>query len=109
MKHILFICSQNKLRSPTAEAIFTNKRGFEVLSAGLNNDAEIPLTPELVEWADTIFVMEKNQRNKLQKKFRKSIVKQNIICLDIPDDYEYMQPELIKILEHKLGNYFITK
>jgi predicted protein tyrosine phosphatase len=106
MKHILFICSQNKLRSPTAETLFCNIDGFEVLSAGLNNDAEVSLTSELVEWADTIFVMENAQRNKLQKKFRKYINKQRVICLDIPDNYEYMQPELAEILEQKLGNFF---
>jgi predicted protein tyrosine phosphatase len=106
MKHILFICSQNKLRSPTAETIFGNIEGFEVLSAGLNNDAEVPITSELVEWADTIFVMEKAQRNKLQKKFRKYIYNQRLICLDIPDDYEYMQPELVEILKQKIGNFF---
>lgn len=52
MKHILFICSRNKLRSPTAEAVFSDKEGFEVQSAGLNNDAEIPLTSGMIEWAD---------------------------------------------------------
>ena len=73
-----------------------------MLSAGLNNDAEITLTKELVEWAETIFVMEKAQKNKLQKKFRKNLNKQRVICLDIPDDYEFMQPDLIKILEQKV-------
>ncbi|WP_028579572.1 low molecular weight protein tyrosine phosphatase family protein [Desulfogranum japonicum] len=109
MKNILFICSQNKLRSPTAETIFSDKEGFDVLSAGLNNDAEIPLTKELVEWAETIFVMEKSQKNKLQKKFRKSLNKQRVICLDIPDDYEYMQPELVTIFNSKLDNFFKIK
>ncbi len=106
MKHILFVCSQNKLRSPTAEAIFSDKEGFEVQSAGLNNDAEIPLSPELVEWADTIFVMEKAQRNKLRKKHRKSLNKQKVICLEIPDDYEYMDTELISILKNKHDDFF---
>ncbi len=106
MKHILFVCSQNKLRSPTAETIFSEKEGFDVLSAGLNKDAEIPLTAGLVEWADTIFVMEKAQRNKLRKKHRKSLNKQNVICLEIPDDYDYMDSELIMILKQKLGNFF---
>ena len=109
MKHILFVCSQNKLRSPTAEAIFAEKEGFEVLSAGLNNDADIPLTNELVEWANTIFVMEKAQRNKLRKKFKKFLNKQKIICLDIPDDYEYMEPQLVEILHQRLGSFFTTK
>ena len=106
MKHILFVCSQNKLRNPSAETIFPEKEGFDVLSAGLNNGAEIPLTAELVEWAETIFVIEKAQRNKLRKKYRKSINKQNVICLEIPNDHEYMGPKLIAILEQKLGKFF---
>jgi predicted protein tyrosine phosphatase len=109
MKHVLFICSQNKLRSPTAENIFADIEGFEVLSAGLNNDAEVPLTSSLVEWADTLFVMEKAHKNKLQKKFRKYIIKQRVICLNISDDYEFMDPNLIEILQQKLGSFFRVK
>ena len=109
MKHILFVCSQNKLRSPTAETIFSEKEGFDVHSAGLNNDAEISLTSELVEWADYIFVMEKAQKNKLRKKFGQYLNEQRVICLDIPDDYEYMDSELIVILEQKLGSFFTLK
>ena len=71
MKKVLFLCSQNRLRSPTAESIFSDINGYDVLSAGLNNDATTPLTPELIEWAEFIFVMEKAHRNKLQKKFRR--------------------------------------
>lgn len=98
MKHILFICSQNRLRSPTAEQIFSSYSELECASAGLNNDAENPVTPELLEWAEIIFVMEKAHRNKLSSKFKKHIGKARVICLDIPDDYEYMDPTLIKIL-----------
>jgi predicted protein tyrosine phosphatase len=54
MKHLLFICSQNKLRSPTAEAVFAAVPGIDVDSAGLNDDAIVPLSPEQVEWADMI-------------------------------------------------------
>ncbi len=57
-KRILFLCSQNKLRSPTAEAVFADHPKVEVDSAGLNNDAEVPLSEEQVEWADLILVME---------------------------------------------------
>ena len=97
------------MRSPTAETIFSDIGGFDVRSAGLNNDAESPLSSELVDWAETIFIMEKRQRNKLKKKFKKHLNKQKVICLDIPDDYEYMQPELVTILESKLGNFFKIK
>lgn len=68
MKRILFICSQNKLRSPTAEAVFCNYQNWEVRSAGLKNDAEVALGLEDVMWADYIFVMEKAHLAKLKKK-----------------------------------------
>nr|WP_319394107.1 hypothetical protein [uncultured Desulfobacter sp.] len=105
MKKILFICSQNKLRSPTAEAIFSSRDGWDVRSAGLNNDAEIPLGIEDVSWADYIFVMDQTHKKKLKKKFREYIKDQHIICLGIPDDYEYMDPKLIKILNNRVPQF----
>jgi predicted protein tyrosine phosphatase len=106
MRHVLFLCSRNRLRSPTAESIFADSDGFEVRSAGLNNDAAVPITPELIEWADYIFVMEKEHRDKLQKKYKKQLNKQKIICLNIPDEYEYMDDGLIRLLKHRLGSFF---
>jgi predicted protein tyrosine phosphatase len=102
LKRVLFVCSQNKLRSPTAEAVFRDSENLEVASAGLDNDAVVTVTPELVEWADVIYVMEKNHRNRLQKKFRKYLNKQRVVCLDIPDIFDYMDPELITLLKMKL-------
>ncbi len=81
MKNVLFICSQNKLRSPTAEQVFSSYPGIDCSSAGLNNDAENPVTPELVEWAEIIFVMEKTHRSKLTSKFRKYLNNKRIICV----------------------------
>lgn len=105
MKRYLFVCSQNRLRSPTAEHIFATYPGIEVSSAGTNHDAENPLTAELVEWADTIFVMERAHRNKLQKRFRSSIGPRRVICLDIPDDYEFMDPDLVRLLKVRMARY----
>lgn len=102
MQHILFICSQNKLRSPTAEQVFSQMSGLDVLSAGTNNDAITPVTHELITWADKIFVMENMHREKLQKRFRSSLNGKKIICLGIPDNFEYMDPELIVILKKKV-------
>lgn len=65
---MLFICSQNRLRSPTAERLFSNRPGFEVASAGLNPDAETPVCSELLEWADIIFVMERTHRSESQRR-----------------------------------------
>ncbi|MBL8439556.1 MAG: low molecular weight protein tyrosine phosphatase family protein [Zoogloeaceae bacterium] len=105
MRNVLFICSQNRLRSPTAEQIFASHPGIECTSAGLNHDAENPVTGELVEWADIVFVMEKAHRNKLTSKFKKHIKDQRIICLDIPDEYEFMDPVLIKLLKAKVTRH----
>lgn len=105
MKNVLFVCSQNRLRSPTAEQIFSTRRDIEVASAGTNHDADNPLTSELVSWADLIFVMEKPHRAKLQKKFRSSLKGARIICLDIPDDYTFMDPELVRLLETRVSRH----
>jgi predicted protein tyrosine phosphatase len=105
MKRALFVCSANKLRSPTAAEVFSEWPEVETDSAGLLNTADVQLSPEQVEWATIIFVMEKAHRNKLQKKFRNSLKSQRVICLDIPDDYDFMQPELIKLLEAKAGKF----
>ncbi|MES2439105.1 MAG: low molecular weight protein tyrosine phosphatase family protein [Verrucomicrobiota bacterium] len=105
MKHLLFICSQNKLRSPTAEAVFAGMPGIDVDSAGLNNDAVVPLSPEQVEWADLIFVMEKEHRNKLHRKFKRHLNGQRVIVLGIPDEYEYMDLDLIQLLKVKMMQF----
>jgi predicted protein tyrosine phosphatase len=92
----------NQLRSPTAEQVFANHPGVECDSAGLNNDAANPVTGELVEWAELIFVMEKSHRTKLSKRFRKSEGSRRVVCLDIPDDYDFMDPELVALLKRKV-------
>ena len=102
MKHVLFVCGRNLRRSPTAEAIFADVPGIETASAGLNPDAEEPLTAELVEWADLIFVMEKAQRAKLSSRFRDALKRARVICLDIPDRFEVMDPELVRLLRAKV-------
>ncbi|UYV15921.1 low molecular weight protein tyrosine phosphatase family protein [Porphyrobacter sp. ULC335] len=105
MKNILFICSQNRLRSPTAEQVFAEHPGIQVSSAGTNQDAENPLTTELVAWADIIVVMERQHRTKLQKRFRNALRGQRVICLDIPDDYDFMDPELVRLLKSRMAQH----
>jgi predicted protein tyrosine phosphatase len=105
VKTVLFVCSQNKLRSPTAEQIFSRRQDLEVSSAGTNHDAENPLTAELVAWAEIIFVMEKAHRNKLQRRFKAALKNTRVICLDIPDDYEFMDPILVRLLETRVSRY----
>jgi predicted protein tyrosine phosphatase len=105
LKRALFICSQNRLRSPTAEQVFASWPDVETDSAGLGGDANVPLSPEQIAWANIIFVMEKAHRKGLSAKFKRYLNGKQVICLDIPDDYDYMQPELIRLLEAKAGKF----
>jgi predicted protein tyrosine phosphatase len=99
---LLFICSKNKLRSPTAEAVFSRYEGLEVESAGLDRDAEMLLESEAVQWADMIFVMEKSHRRDLTQRFRPWLKNKRVVCLDIPDQYAYMEPVLVELLQKKV-------
>lgn len=103
MTRVLFICSQNRMRSPTAEQVFARHPGIECASAGTNPDADNPLTAELVEWAELIFVMERHHKLELSARFRRLLGGKRIICLDIPDNYPYMDLALIALLQSKVG------
>lgn len=102
MIRALFICSRNRLRSPTAERVFAQWPGVETDSAGLAPDAEVRVSAEQLDWATLIFVMEKSQRSKLTRQYRQVLAGKRVICLDIPDDYAYMQPELVSLLQRKV-------
>ncbi len=103
--NVLFVCSQNKLRSPTAEQVFANWPGIEVDSAGLDDTCGNPVTPEALEWANLVLVMEQAHRNKLSRRFKKHLKDVRVIVLGIPDDYEFMDPELVRILQAKVPQF----
>ncbi len=102
MLHVLFICGRNQWRSPTAEQVFADWSGIEVASAGLDPVSPEPVGPDLLEWADLIFVMERPQKTKLSKRFGASLRDKRVIVLGIPDKYRYMDPTLVKLLEARV-------
>ena len=101
--HLLFICSANKLRSPTAEELYKNFPGYVAKSAGTDSGARQRVTEGLLGWADLIFVMENSHRAYLRRKFREAIASKRVICLHIPDEYEFNDPELIDLLKAELS------
>ena len=109
MKRILFLCSQNRLRSPTAEAVFSSHPDLEVDSAGLNSDAITPLSSEQLDWADTILVMEKSHLNRLNRKYRSHLKGKRIAVLGIPDEYEYMDEDLVALIKIRCAPYIVAK
>jgi predicted protein tyrosine phosphatase len=104
---VLFICSRNRLRSPTAEAIFSLRPGIETASAGTAPDAEERVSSEHILWADVIVVMERSHKVKLAKQFTSTLNGKRIVCLDIPDRYTFMQPELIALLEQRVSRFLL--
>jgi predicted protein tyrosine phosphatase len=103
-KKILFVCTINRMRSATAHEIYKGDIRFEVNSAGTDSGAARVLTQELLDWADSVVVMEKHHRNTIRKKFPVTYKSKKIVCLYIPDEYDFMQPELIEILRYKFEN-----
>ena len=96
---VLFICSRNRKRSPTAEQIFSGLDGVETASAGLAPDADEVVSAEILEWAEVIVVMEAVHRRRLTRRYAPHIRHAKIVCLDIPDRYEFKEAELIQRLE----------
>lgn len=103
---LLFVCTINRMRSATAHKIFESDPRFEVDSAGTDQSASTVLEPEQLEWADAIIVMEKSHVNFIRDKYPEYYKKRKIICLYIPDDFYYMQPELISILKDKVADLY---
>lgn len=105
MKRLLYVCARNRLRSPTAEAVFDEVDGIETSSAGTAPDAQCVIDLGMVEWADAIFVMEDRQKRLLQARFANSLQDKTVLCLGVPDRYTYMQPEWVTLLRNKMAAY----
>ncbi|MDQ3048874.1 MAG: protein tyrosine phosphatase [Bacteroidota bacterium] len=101
--NLLFICSRNQWRSPTAETVFKNIQGLNVRSAGTEPSARIRLNAKTIIWADKIFVMEKKHKDRILERFPFEFEEKEIIILDIPDEYQYMDSELIEEIETKVN------
>ncbi|MBV9773511.1 MAG: protein tyrosine phosphatase [Gemmatimonadetes bacterium] len=102
---ILFVCSVNKLRSRTAEEMFRGMQGFYVRSRGTEPDARVRVTAGDIGWADVVFVMEKRHRDRLRQKYRQECERKRIVVLHVPDDYDFMDPELVELLKQRLGQH----
>jgi predicted protein tyrosine phosphatase len=102
---ILFICTANMQRSPTAEKTYSKDERFEVKSAGTENFAIQQITQELIDWSDYIVVMETQHKKKILKMFPDTI---NIIVLHIPDDYDYGATELIDFIRRTFESAYLN-
>lgn len=105
MHNVLFVCGKNRLRSPTAEQVFAGWPGVETASAGTGHDADCPVSAELIAWADTVLVMEASHRSKISARFQAQLRGKRVAVLGIPDDFDYMAPQLVRLLQDRVPRY----
>lgn len=99
---LLFLCSRNHWRSPTAEAIYQKDPRVQVRSAGVSSAARTRVSEKLLLWADLVCVMEHEHKKRLREDFPELVRDLQIEVLDVPDDYEFMDPALIEILRGRI-------
>jgi len=102
IKKLLFVCNLNRNRSRTAEDTLKDNENYEVSSAGILEDSVKKLTRQDLEWADMVFVFEERQRKWIAENFPTEYLKKKIITLNIPDIYDYMHPELVRLIKERL-------
>jgi predicted protein tyrosine phosphatase len=105
--NLLFVCSHNKWRSPTAENLFRHDPRVSVHSAGLSSHSPHVLSEADLKWADLLLYMEKDHLERIKILFPHTPLPKSI-NLDIPDGYTYMDPELVDILHDKIETILKT-
>ena len=105
MKNLLFVCKYNQMRSRTAESIYSDDIRYAVKSAGVSKKAEVRLTEDLIIWADIVFVMESKQRDVIVDLYPIQSLSKEIVSLDIPDTYYYMETVLIELIKSKVNSF----
>jgi predicted protein tyrosine phosphatase len=102
---LLFICSQNRWRSLTAERLFDNHPTYEARSAGTEPGARVRVTAGHLGWADVVLVMERKHADILQQKFPEALAGKPIINLRIPDKFQFLDAVLQELLRERLAEH----
>ena len=102
--NVLFVCSRNQWRSPTAERVWRRHPGLNVRSGGTSPNARHTVSADDIHWANVIFVMEQKHKSRLVADFGDLLAGKPVHVLDIPDEYQYMDPELVELLEQSVGS-----
>lgn len=101
---VLFVCSRNQWRSPTAEQVWRKHPALNVRSGGTSPNARHPVSAADIGWADVVFVMEEKHKSRLMASYRRLLENKAVHVLDIPDEYKYMAPELVELLGASVGD-----
>ena len=99
------MCSRNQWRSPTAEKLCAGRPGVQARSAGTEPSARVRVNAGHLRWADRVFCMERRHVQRLREAFPEALADKPVICLDIADDYGFMDPELVELLAATLAEH----
>ena len=109
-KRVLCVCSAGILRSATAAHVLCqHPYHFNTRNVGTAPYALIPLTEDLIQWADEIICMESEHEIKVRNMMIDMAFEKTIITLHIEDIYEYRDPELIRLIQYKYNGYTVSK
>jgi predicted protein tyrosine phosphatase len=103
--NILFVCSKNLSRSPTAEKMYKDHSDLQVKSAGTESSAGTELTAEHISWSDLVFVMERKHEQTMLERFPFESGQKQVIILDIPHEYKFMDADLIEKIKTRVSEY----
>jgi predicted protein tyrosine phosphatase len=103
LRRVLFVCHYNRRRSATAERLFCKRPDVDVRSAGTARDSLVQINRRMLDWADIVFTMDHGQHSALGRMFHGHPVLDRLICLEIPDEYRFLDPELVRLLEMRVA------
>ena|SRR5215210_9238135 len=103
VRRVLFVCLLNRVRSATAERLYCKRTDLDVRSAGTSEDAMVRVNERMLDWADVVFAMDDGQRLALEQMFPGHRALAQVVCLGIPDEFTFLQPELVKLLEQRMS------
>ena len=108
-RRVLFVCRRNRHRSATAERLFRTRPDLDVRSAGTSREALVRVNRRMIEWADVIFVMDEKERGALARMFPQHPALERVVCLEIADEFGFLDGELVRLLETRVEAYLNSR
>lgn len=111
-KRVLTVCSAGLLRSPTIAWYIQSVSDYNCHAAGIHDYALVQVDDVLITWADIIICSDEDKFIHITNKYKDELNGKQIFNFNIPDIYEYKNPDLIKIIEEqciKHGVFNVSK
>ena len=103
-RRVLCVCSAGLLRSPTTAVVLANEPfNYNTRAAGTSDEfALVPVDQALLTWANEIVCMQLEHFTKITALLNEhNLANRSVTVLDIPDNFPYRDPVLMKIIKDK--------